>query len=185
MEGNPQSFNAAYLPMSTSSVFDRFGELYDTARVLDATGLQLNVTAYNDYSPVYMPITYLVSYGTSFMLAVGILVHTVLFYGPDIWNRLLRQHVKGDVDIHMKLMRNYPDVPDWAYLAFLLIAFALSAVTVSVSLPSLIWGCESADGHKVLTPLRSAGQPACPLGRSWYRSRWASSTWSQLDTFTP
>ncbi|KWU42677.1 OPT oligopeptide transporter [Rhodotorula sp. JG-1b] len=125
------SFNAAYLPMSTSSVFDRFGQVYDTARVLDAAGLELNVTAYNDYSPVYMPVTYLVSYGTSFMLATGILVHTILFNGPDIWNRLLRQHVKGDVDIHMKLMRNYPDVPDWAYLAFLLAAFALSAVTVS------------------------------------------------------
>lgn len=122
--------------MSTSSVFDRFGQVYDTARVLDATGLELNVTAYNDYSPVYMPVTYLVSYGTSFMLATGILVHTILFNGPDIWNRLLRQHVKGDVDIHMKLMRNYPDVPDWAYLAFLLAAFALSAVTVSVSPPS-------------------------------------------------
>lgn len=93
------------------------------------------MTAYNEYSPVYMPITYLVSYGTAFMLAIGILVHTVLFNGHDIWNRLLRQHVKGDVDIHMKLMRSYPDVPDWAYLAFLLVAFALSAVTVAVSSP--------------------------------------------------
>lgn len=107
-------------------------------RVLDTSRLALNVTAYNEYSPVYMPVTYLVSYGTAFMLSIGILVHTLLFNGRDIWNRLLRQHVKGDVDIHMKLMRNYPDVPDWAYLAFLLIAFALSAVTVAVSLPDAL-----------------------------------------------
>ncbi|TKA51429.1 hypothetical protein B0A53_05342 [Rhodotorula sp. CCFEE 5036] len=125
------TFNSAYLPISTSSVFDRFGQPYDAVRVLDTSRLALNVTAYNEYSPVYMPVTYLVSYGTAFMLSIGILVHTLLFNGRDIWNRLLRQHVKGDVDIHMKLMRNYPDVPDWAYLAFLLIAFALSAVTVA------------------------------------------------------
>ncbi|GAA5871140.1 hypothetical protein JCM3774_006803 [Rhodotorula dairenensis] len=124
------TFDAAYLPMSTSSVFDRFGQPYDAVRVLDTTRLELNVTAYNEYSPMYMPITYLTSYGTSFMLSIGILVHTVLFNGGEIWSRLLRRPVKGDVDIHMKLMRNYPDVPDWAYLAFLLVAFALSAVTV-------------------------------------------------------
>jgi hypothetical protein len=33
----PQTFNSAYLPISTSSVFDRFGQPYDAVRVLDTS----------------------------------------------------------------------------------------------------------------------------------------------------
>ncbi|GAA5988412.1 hypothetical protein JCM10908_003554 [Rhodotorula pacifica] len=125
------AFNSAYLPMSTSSVFDRFGQEYNVTQVLDVGRLKLDKAAYAAYSPVYMPVTYLINYGATFMLSIGILVHTAIFSGPDIYKRILRRPVKGDVDVHMKLMARYPDVPDWAYLAFLLLAFALSAVTVA------------------------------------------------------
>lgn len=168
--------------MSTSSVFDRFGQPYDAVRVLDTSRLELNITAYTEYSPMYMPITYLTSYGTSFMLSIGILVHTVLFNGGEIWSRLLRRPVKGDVDIHMKLMRNYPDVPDWAYLAFLLVAFALSAVTVGVRPRpplSISAGCRCKlhpwTGTGLTASLCSAGRLECLSGPLWSPSRSGSS----------
>jgi hypothetical protein len=126
----PQVWNSAYLPISTSSVYDRFGAVYDTSLVVDAEHMKLNETAYKEYSPLYLPITYATVYGIALMLSSAVIVHTVLYHGKLIVTRLKR--VKDADDIHMKLMRAYPEVPDWWYAIFLVIAVALSIVTIAV-----------------------------------------------------
>jgi hypothetical protein len=47
--------NTAYLPISTSQVYDRFGEAYNITRVLDKVSLRLNVTAYHECE--LLPVT--------------------------------------------------------------------------------------------------------------------------------
>lgn len=120
--------------MSTSQVFDRFGLPYNTSLVVDPIGLSLNETAYQEYSPLYLPITYATVYGLAFMLAVAVLVHTLLYHGKSMAKQL-RQARGESHDVHVKLMRIYSDVPDWWYLMFMAIAVALSVVTAVVSCP--------------------------------------------------
>lgn len=59
-------------------------------------------------------------------------MHTALYHGKDIVKRARRIAVEED-DVHMKLMRKYPEVPDWWYCAFLVVAVALSLVVACVS----------------------------------------------------
>jgi len=118
--------------MSTSQVFDRFGSPYNTSAVVDPANLALNETAYQEYSPLYLPITFATVYGLAFMLSTSVLVHTVLYHGKSIYAQLRRAREEQH-DVHMKLMRNYPEVPDWWYMIFLAVAFGLSIVTVAVS----------------------------------------------------
>lgn len=127
-----QVWNTAYLPISTSSVFDRFGAPYNTSAVVDPVAMKLNETAYQEYSPLYLPITYATAYGIAFMLSTSIIVHTALYRGKEIMQRVRRARAESE-DVHMRLMRTYREVPDWWYLAFLLVAIALSIVTVAAS----------------------------------------------------
>lgn len=54
----------AYLPLCTADVYDRFGQLYDTARVI--TGQEFDQAKYEEYSPPYLPATFAFVYGLSF-----------------------------------------------------------------------------------------------------------------------
>ncbi|GAA5913408.1 hypothetical protein JCM8208_004757 [Rhodotorula glutinis] len=125
-------WNTAYLPMSTTAVFDRFGESYDTSKVVETATKSLNVTAYNEYSPLFLPITYATAYGVSFALSTAVIVHTALYFGKDILQRIRNvRHGEKEADVHMRLMKVYPEVPDWWYLAFLSVAVGISIVTVA------------------------------------------------------
>lgn len=101
-------------------------------KVIDPATMTLNATAYDEYSPLYLPATYAITYLLAFMLATAILVHTALYHGRALLNGIKRIKTEED-DIHAKLMRNYPEVPDWWYLAFFIIFFILAIVAVQVS----------------------------------------------------
>ncbi|GAA5877808.1 hypothetical protein JCM16303_000244 [Sporobolomyces ruberrimus] len=123
-------WEAAFLPMSTSQVYDRFGAPYNTSLVVDPINLSLNKTAYHAYSPLYLPITYATVYGLAFMLATSVIVHTILYHGKNMLGQLKRLKV-ADEDVHVKLMKNYPEVPDWWYAIYTALAVGLSIVTVA------------------------------------------------------
>ena len=69
------------------------------------------------------------AYLAQFALLPCILIHTLLYHGRSLLNGLKRD-VEAD-DIHAKLMRHYPEVPDWWYLTFFF-SFALAVVAVEV-----------------------------------------------------
>lgn len=97
--------------------------------------MRLNATAYAEYSPVFLPITFLVTYTGQFALAAALLVHTALYHGPELVRRFRRPFApRIDDDVHINLMRTYPDVPDWWYGALLAIPLGLAMTTVAVSL---------------------------------------------------
>lgn len=125
-----QTWDLAYFPLNDDNAYDRFGQYYDVSRVLDSSD-RFNVTAYNEYSPLYLPATFAMTYLLAFGLATCVLVHTVLYHGRSVINGMKRIRVEPD-DIHAKLMRNYPEVPDWWYIVFFVGFFLMMVLVVEV-----------------------------------------------------
>ena len=135
---DPQTWDLAYFPINDDNTYDRFGKYYNVSRVLDSSN-RFNATAYNEYSPLYMPATYAMTYLLAFALSTCVLVHTILYHGRSVLNGFKRIRVEPD-DIHAKLMRNYPEVPDWWYVLFFVGFFLMMVVIVEVSRSSCSLG---------------------------------------------
>ena len=78
---------------------------------------------YEQYSPLYLP--------ASFALTTAMIVHTVLYHVKTVLHGLTQMRIEKD-GIHAKLMRAYPEVPDWWYLLTFVACFALAIVTAEV-----------------------------------------------------
>ncbi|EKV08503.1 hypothetical protein PDIG_58470 [Penicillium digitatum PHI26] len=74
---------SAYMPIVSTAVFDNGGRPYNVSRILTADFL-FDEQAYQDYSPVYLPITYVLSYGVQFAALTSLVTHTICWYGKDI-----------------------------------------------------------------------------------------------------
>ncbi|KAJ5834260.1 hypothetical protein N7447_000286 [Penicillium robsamsonii] len=77
---------SAYMPIVSTAVFDNTGRPYNVSRILTADFL-FDEKAYQDYSPVYLPITYVLSYGVQFAALTSLVTHTICWYGKDIWQQ--------------------------------------------------------------------------------------------------
>ncbi|KAB8226150.1 OPT oligopeptide transporter protein-domain-containing protein [Aspergillus novoparasiticus] len=119
---------SAYLPMLNSNTFDNTGKSYNTSRVMNHDGT-VNVEAYREYSPMFLPAGYAVTYGVAFANLTGIFVHIALYHGTDLWEQWKGRDQK---DVHSRLMASYKDVPWWWFAAVTILMFALSIVTNEV-----------------------------------------------------
>lgn len=164
--------------MSATSAFDRFGKHYNISGVAGADG-QINLEAYAAYSPLYLPATFAVTYFVAFMGTTAILVHTALYHGKALWAGFRRARVEDD-DIHSKLMRTYPEAPDWWYLVVVLLSIGMAIVAIEVrrSHNSSFRSLTDHIAHRF-------GTPACPFMRSYSPSQCLSSTCSRLDSSLP
>ena len=104
-------WNLSYFPMAESMPYDRFGNQYNVSRVLTADN-RFNATAYDEYSHLYLPATYAMTYVLALALFTCVIVHTLLYHGRSLWLGFKKMKVEPD-DIHAKLMSHYPEVPDW------------------------------------------------------------------------
>lgn len=93
---------------------------------------KLDVAAYESYSPLFLPATYVTTYMISLGAATAVLSHTILYHGKALW-RGIRYIKTEEDDIHAKYMRRYPEVPEWWYLTIGLSMFAVSVVAIEVS----------------------------------------------------
>jgi hypothetical protein len=103
---------------------------YNVSAVL-TPDLRLDTDAYAAYSPMFFPSTYTAIYALAFALATSSLVHTVLYYGPTMW-QTFGDIQKAKTDIHAKLMSAYPDVPNWWYAVTFVACAAFSIGFVEV-----------------------------------------------------
>ncbi|KAF8476040.1 OPT family small oligopeptide transporter [Kalaharituber pfeilii] len=79
----------SYMPMLSSVVFDNTGKPYDVSKILTKDFL-FDEEAYKNYSKVFMPITYVLSYGLQFAALTALVSHTICWHGKDIvrqWKR--------------------------------------------------------------------------------------------------
>jgi len=121
-----QVWDFAHFPISGDGAFDKFGEPYNVSRILTPQNT-LNVTAYDEYSPLYLPIRFAFTYLLAFAIFTCVLVHAVLHHGSTIYNALLGRKEEED-DIHQKLIQAYPEVSGWIYTALSVVAFSLSII---------------------------------------------------------
>lgn len=74
------------MPIVSSSVYDDTGKPYDVSRIL-TPDYHFDHDAYVKYSKIYMPITYVISYGVQFASLSALITHTVCWHGRDIWQQ--------------------------------------------------------------------------------------------------
>ncbi|RAL66799.1 hypothetical protein DID88_007582 [Monilinia fructigena] len=79
-------FFSSYMPILSSSVFDNTGKIYDVSKILTSDFL-FDKQAYENYSRVFLPITYVLSYGLQFGALASLLTHTACWHGKDIWKQ--------------------------------------------------------------------------------------------------
>jgi hypothetical protein len=125
-----QVWNFAHFPISGNGAFDKFGKPYDVPRILTPRNT-LNVTAYDEYSPLYLPIRFAFTYFLAFAMFTCVLVHAALHHGSTVYNALLGKKGEED-DIHQKLMQAYPEVSGWIYFALSTTTFSLSIIATQV-----------------------------------------------------
>ncbi|KAI1170423.1 OPT family small oligopeptide transporter [Nemania sp. FL0916] len=115
---------ADYFVVQSSDAFDNTGAKYNVSRILNDQ-LLLDEEAYHGYSPVYFSTQFALCYGLSFAAVSAVIVHAVLYYGPQIKSQYKTGRSQED-DVHMRLMKKYEDSPDWWYLALFVIMVGLS-----------------------------------------------------------
>lgn len=74
---------SSYLPILSSAVFDNQGKPYDVTKIL-TPDFVFDEIAYENYSRVYLPITYVLSYGVQFASLSALITHTTCWHGRDI-----------------------------------------------------------------------------------------------------
>ncbi|KAK7956060.1 OPT-domain-containing protein [Apiospora aurea] len=83
------TFYSSYMPILSSSVFDNTGKIYNVSRILTPDFL-FDSDGYDSYSRVFLPITYVLSYGLQFAGLASLLTHTACWHGKDIWTQWKR-----------------------------------------------------------------------------------------------
>lgn len=122
------SFWMAYMPMGQASTYDRFGNVYNVSRVL-TPDITLNLTAYEEYSQLYLSPSYVAFYLVTFAISTCILTHTALYHGKTLWNSF-RNIDPEEEDIHAKLMKAYPEVPTLWYWGVVVVFFVVACAAV-------------------------------------------------------
>ncbi|KAG9294530.1 hypothetical protein G9A89_008641 [Geosiphon pyriformis] len=133
--------NAKKFPFLATYSLDKNGQRYNQTAVIDSNTGTLNLTAYEELGPVYLSVTFAAGYFWSFIAFAAAISHVLLFYGDEIWQRFKSSRSEEGEDIHSKLMRRYPEIPNWWYgiifVGMLCIAITLGYVT-EANLP--FWG---------------------------------------------
>jgi OPT family oligopeptide transporter len=125
----------AYLPLCTAEVYDNTAQVYNVSRVMNADN-SFNLTAYEQYSPAYLPATYAFVYGISFAAVTALPVHIYLWHGTQIWDAFMG---RTKLDIHARLMRLYPRVPWWWFAGLTIVIFAMAIGMVEGYETELSW----------------------------------------------
>jgi OPT family oligopeptide transporter len=123
-------WNFAYFPLWGVQPFDNTGNEYNVSRVLTKDDT-FDLEAFEKYSPLYLTATYATTYLLAFALSTCIIVQTILYHGHSLLNSFKRVKVEKD-DIHAKLMRNYPEVPNWWYMLVIAFFFSMAIIACEV-----------------------------------------------------
>ncbi|KAH7400729.1 OPT oligopeptide transporter protein-domain-containing protein [Phaeosphaeria sp. MPI-PUGE-AT-0046c] len=104
---------SAYMPILSAAVWDNRGKPYDVSKILTAD-FMFDEAAYNDYSRVYLPITYVLSYALQFAALTALLSHTGLWHGKDIWRQWRRSwaEIRKEAAAEYQPLRNEAQEPD-------------------------------------------------------------------------
>ncbi|KAL6567560.1 Oligopeptide transporter 3 [Orobanche gracilis] len=134
------TFDARKFPIFSNQLFTSGGHKYDTTKILTPQ-YDLNISAYEKYSKLYLSPLFALSIGSGFARFTATLTHVALFHGSDIWKQSRSAVRNVKLDIHAKLMRSYKQVPQWWFLVLLAgsVAFSLLISFVWEEVVQLQW----------------------------------------------
>lgn len=115
---------AQYFPMQSNKAWTNRGTAYLVDMILDENK-HLNEARYHEYSPLFLSTQFALAYGLSFAAISAITVHVALYHGKEIIQRFKLSRNQED-DVHMKLMKQYKEAPDWWYGVLFVVMLAMS-----------------------------------------------------------
>ena len=125
------TWNTAYIAINDNHVWDNTGSRYKVLRVVDNDTTLFNEKGYKAYSPAYLSAGNTLRYGAYFAVYTATITHTIFYHGREILNLVNRKSAFADSkDVHTRLMRNYREVPEYAYFGVLVASIALGAAGV-------------------------------------------------------
>ncbi|RUS20908.1 OPT family small oligopeptide transporter [Endogone sp. FLAS-F59071] len=136
---NSNTWSSQTFPIVSASLFTVEGGLYNKSMIINADK-SFNETLYEAYGPLRITGFFAMTYGIGFAALSSVLTHTYLYHGQQIVEQWKRCRT-GEDDIHMKLMRRYPEVPDyWYHLIFFLSLGAAFCVIYAWPIDLPWWG---------------------------------------------
>ncbi|KAJ0331232.1 hypothetical protein COL5a_002768 [Colletotrichum fioriniae] len=127
----------AFLPFSGADTYDNTGKIYNATRVVGKDG-NFIVEEYEKYSPLFMPVTFALSYGISFATMTCVPTYIFINYYKDIIGAFNPSRKK---DIHTRLIERYPDTPWWWYGIMTAVVLALTIIVQEVYKTQMpVWG---------------------------------------------
>jgi hypothetical protein len=88
----------AYMPILSSTVFDNTGQAYNVTKIL-TKDFVFDKSAYESYSRVYLPATYVLSYALQFAALPALIMHAVCWYRQDLWCQFKQAFLQVKVGI--------------------------------------------------------------------------------------
>ncbi|KAG0321307.1 hypothetical protein BGZ99_003986 [Dissophora globulifera] len=122
-------WNSKNYPILSASLYQNNGSSYDKSQIL--TDNILDEAKYLAYGPMRMDSFFALTYGVGFAGLTATVVHVVLYNGREMVERWRAARTEND-DVHSRLMRVYPEVPNWWYYVLFIISLGLSFVTCVV-----------------------------------------------------
>ncbi|KAG0211422.1 hypothetical protein BGX28_007914 [Mortierella sp. GBA30] len=122
-------WNSKNYPILSPDLFRENGSAYLKEEIL--TYNVLDEAKYADYGPVRMDSFFALTYGVGFAGLMATVVHVILYNGQEMVARWKSARAENE-DIHSRLMRVYPEVPDWWYIFLFVLSLGLSLVTCIV-----------------------------------------------------
>jgi OPT family small oligopeptide transporter len=136
------ALNTGYLPINSNHVFDHFGNRYNLSKSVDEFAL-FDEAKYSAYSPAYITAGNLTVYFFFFAIYTATISYAYLYHRNEIamgFRQLFRSIIPSKnraesayeyPDIHNKLMKAYPEVPEWWYFSVLVLAIVFGCVGIS------------------------------------------------------
>ncbi|KAF7536611.1 hypothetical protein G7Z17_g13018 [Cylindrodendrum hubeiense] len=134
-------YDTGYLPINTNRVYDHFGKHYNVSLAVNDRGL-FDSEKYAAYSPPFLGAGNVVIYMFFFGIYTSTLTYAALYHRREIvtgFKGLINSFRKKkpstnedlhDLDVHARLMKSYPEVPEWWYMVCLVVAivFGVSGI---------------------------------------------------------
>ncbi|KAF8937715.1 hypothetical protein BGZ47_008905 [Haplosporangium gracile] len=113
-------------PILSAELFLQNGQPYDKSMILENN--VLSPEKYQKYGAMRMDSFFALTYGVGFAGLTATVVHVILYNGKEMVARWKSARAENE-DIHSRLMRVYPEVPDWWYIVLFVVSLALSLFT--------------------------------------------------------
>ncbi|KAI8592105.1 OPT oligopeptide transporter protein-domain-containing protein [Geranomyces variabilis] len=139
--------------VNSSALFDKNGLAVSKAKLYNI-GFKVNKDFVAAHEPFQISTYFYVTYAQSFFNLTAVLVHIALWYGPQIKrqvNQMRRGEGREGNDLHNRLMRAYPEVPEFVYAGIAIVFFVgMIIVGLKTAFVMPVWSVFLATGIALL-----------------------------------